>query len=109
MDTKTGDFDPSSFDDHYEVALVDLLKKKQAGVPIRVETAKARPANVVNLMDALRKSLVADKAAVKAAPKKTKKRVPGQTEMLLPITGSAKEKTAKKSQARPAARQRRAG
>ncbi len=31
LDTKKGDFDPTQFEDHFENALVELLKKKQAG------------------------------------------------------------------------------
>jgi non-homologous end joining protein Ku len=31
FDTKAADFDPSTFEDHYETTLVELLKKKQAG------------------------------------------------------------------------------
>ncbi len=34
VSNKSGDFDPSHFEDHYENALVDLLKKKQAGEKI---------------------------------------------------------------------------
>jgi len=31
LDTKAADFDPSKFENHYEVALVNMLEKKQAG------------------------------------------------------------------------------
>src|SRR6201746_438543 len=56
VDQKSGHFDPSKFEDHYEDALQDLLNKKQRGQPIaRVETRST--GNVVNLMDALRASL----------------------------------------------------
>jgi DNA end-binding protein Ku len=56
VDQKSGHFDPSKFEDHYEAALQDLLNKKQNGQPIaRVETRST--GNVVNLMDALRASL----------------------------------------------------
>jgi DNA end-binding protein Ku len=56
VDQKSGHFDPSKFEDHYEAALQDLLNKKQKGQPIaRVETRST--GNVVNLMDALRASL----------------------------------------------------
>src|SRR5204863_144586 len=34
VDTKSGHFDPSQFEDRYENALIDLLKKKQAGEKI---------------------------------------------------------------------------
>jgi DNA end-binding protein Ku len=56
VDQKSGHFDPSKFEDHYEAALQDLLNKKQSGQPIaRAETRAT--GNVVNLMDALRASL----------------------------------------------------
>jgi DNA end-binding protein Ku len=56
VEQKSGHFDPSKFEDHYEAALQDLLNKKQKGQPIaRVETRST--GNVVNLMDALRASL----------------------------------------------------
>jgi DNA end-binding protein Ku len=56
--TKEGHFDPSKFDDCYEDALKDLLKKKQEGKPIE-RPERREPTNVVNLMDALRRSLEA--------------------------------------------------
>ena len=56
IDTKAGSFDPSEFTDHYEVAVVEMLKKKQAGMPVSKEAPAARPGKVINLMDALRKS-----------------------------------------------------
>ena len=52
---KEGHFDPDKFDDRYEDALKDLLKKKQEGKPIE----RPEPTNVVNLMDALRRSVEA--------------------------------------------------
>ena len=35
VDTKTGDFEPSKFEDQYESALKELLKKKQQWLPSR--------------------------------------------------------------------------
>ena len=56
VETKAGHFAPEEFEDHYEDALKELLKKKQAGV--HIETPKERaPAKVINLMDALRRSV----------------------------------------------------
>jgi len=53
VNTKSGHFDPAQFEDRYENALVDLLKKKEAGE--KIEPVEAGPApRVVNLMDALR-------------------------------------------------------
>ena len=104
VEQKAGNFDPDKFEDHYETALVDLINKKRAGKPI---TPKERPRgeNVVDLMDALRKSIGGDRAAPpapKKPAKKAKKATPGQKEMLMPIAGKkpAKEAVAKKPAAR---------
>jgi len=60
VQTKSGHFDPAQFEDRYENALIDLLKKKEAGE--KIEPAKEGPApQVVNLMDALRASIDAEK------------------------------------------------
>ena len=60
VQTKSGHFDPAQFEDRYENALIDLLKKKEAGE--KIEPAKEGPTpQVVNLMDALRASIDAEK------------------------------------------------
>ena len=56
---KEGHFDPDKFDDRYEDALKELLKMKQEGKPIE----RPEPTNVVNLMDALRRSVEASGGA----------------------------------------------
>ena len=58
VETKAGHFDPSKFDDRYEDALKDLLKRKQEGKPIE-RPERREPTNVVNLMEALRRSVEA--------------------------------------------------
>jgi DNA end-binding protein Ku len=60
VNTKSGHFDPSLFQDRYENALIDLLKKKEAGETIEPLREVAAP-RVVNLMDALRASIDAEK------------------------------------------------
>ena len=56
VETKSGHFEPEKFEDQYEDALKELLKKKQAGE--KIEAPKERtPAKVINLMDALRRSV----------------------------------------------------
>lgn len=55
LKTKRGHFDPSTFSDRYEDALKALIKAKQAGKP--APAAPERPSNVINLMDALRRSV----------------------------------------------------
>ena len=54
--SKAGHFKPEKFEDQYEDALKELLKKKQSGQ--KIEAPKDRePSKVVNLMDALRRSV----------------------------------------------------
>jgi DNA end-binding protein Ku len=117
LDTKTADFDPSAFKDRYEEAIVDLLKHKQAGMPAAPARSEPAPRNVISLMDALRRSISQNgkpAASAKAKVKKGKKRIEGQREMLLPISGKkdgkepARKETEKKP-ARPTAKQRKAG
>jgi DNA end-binding protein Ku len=56
VDTKKAHFAPERFEDRYEEALKDLLKKKQSGE--KIEAPRERePSKVVNLMDALRRSV----------------------------------------------------
>jgi DNA end-binding protein Ku len=63
IDRKTGAFDVSRYEDRYENALIDLVKAKQGGRAIQAAETP-RPANVINLMDALRRSVASDKAEV---------------------------------------------
>jgi DNA end-binding protein Ku len=111
VNQKAGRFDPEKFEDHYETALVDLINSKRAGKPI---TPKERPRgeNVVDLMEALRRSVGgagAEKAPKKSA-KKPRKAASGQKEMLMAIAGKGegKAKPAAKETKRPT-RQRKAG
>ncbi len=62
VETKTAEFDPKKFQDQYEDAIKELLKKKQHGEKIEVPTQR-KPANVVNLMEALRRSIEAEGGA----------------------------------------------
>ena len=57
IDKMTGEFEPEKFEDRYESAMIELIRSKQAGLPAPKEKPAARPANVVNLMDALRRSI----------------------------------------------------
>jgi DNA end-binding protein Ku len=76
------------------------------------EKGAEAPRNVINLMDALRRSVASGKGkapAQKVAPKaaagkKGKKRAEGQREMLLPISG--KKKDLARESAKPAARRK---
>jgi DNA end-binding protein Ku len=85
-----------------------MLKKKQAGMTVPKGKASEQPRNVINLMDALRKSVASDKISRPQA-KKGKKRIDGQREMLLPIPGKKAKEAATKPGARPSMRQRKTG
>ena len=107
LQTKAGDFDPSQFKDHHEEAVVELIRKKQANIPVKKEKDQPAPRNVINLMDALRRSIQVAEAAP-TQPKKAKKRVEGQKEMLLSIEGKQAPREAARSlrgQARSSGRQ----
>src|SRR6266849_9130192 len=102
LETKSGDFDPSQFKDHYEEALVEFLRKKQAHIPVEKSREEfVAPPNVISLMDALRRS-VQGAGQAPAASKKSRKRIEGQKEMLLPIEGkqAAREQSKKAKPAR---------
>jgi DNA end-binding protein Ku len=62
---KEGHFEPNKFEDQYEDALKELLKKKQEGKPIE-RPERPKPTNVVNLMEALRRSVEAGGSGGKA-------------------------------------------
>jgi len=55
---KKAHFEPEKFEDHYEEALSELIKAKRQGKAIP-HKPRARGENVVDLMDALKKSLEA--------------------------------------------------
>ena len=60
VETKSGHFKPEKFEDHYEDALKELLKKKQSGEKIQAPRQR-EPAKVISLMDALRRSVDAER------------------------------------------------
>jgi DNA end-binding protein Ku len=100
---KTATFEPEKFEDHYEEALAELINQKRSGKTI---AAKPRPKgdNVVDLMDALKKSISNERAAPTAAKgKKPRKAAAGQKEMLLPISGKRAAKAEAKKADKPAA------
>src|SRR5438132_613549 len=57
LHSKVTDLEPSQCVDHDEEGVVEILKKKQSGMPVSRELAAPPPKNVVNLMDALRRSI----------------------------------------------------
>ena len=79
---------------HYEEALTELINAKRQGKTIGPKP-RPRGENVVDLMDALKKSIASE---APAKGKKPRKAAAGQKEMLLPIEG---KKAAEKKVAKP--------
>lgn len=106
IEGKVADFEPESFVDRYEVALLEMLKKKQAGAPV-AKSAEKQGGYVQkgNVYELLKQSLMREKPITKKP--KSKKATPGQREMLLPIKGS-KQPEARKA-TKPTGKQRKAG
>ena len=100
VERKSGAFEPEKFEDHYESALIDLINRKRSGVQTPAKAAPKSAGNVINLMDALKRSLANERQtpAPAAKGKKPKKRMEGQREMLLPISGKRAAKEEAKTQ-----------
>jgi len=117
VEKKSGAFEPGKFEDHYESALIDLINKKRSGVRPTAKSTPKTGGNVINLMDALKRSLASEQPSAppaRAKGKKPRKAAAGQREMLLPISGSgkraAKEEPKKTEKpARAPARSKKAG
>jgi DNA end-binding protein Ku len=131
VEQKSGSFEPEEFEDRYESALIELINQKRSGTKIAAKAAPRTGGNVINLMDALKRSLASETQSAPAAAretakgkgKKPKKAVSGQREMLLPISGGGKRaaketvketvkeapKKAEKPVRAPAARSKKAG
>ena len=116
---KTRPFDPSRFVDHYQAAVRELIDKKLEG-KLPPQEPERRPAQVINLMEALKRSLAeeeksapeaprraagraaAAKAPAEEAPRKRKAAVPnGQRSLLLPVQGG-RARTPRPAEAAPA-------
>jgi DNA end-binding protein Ku len=89
IDKKKGKFDPAKFDDRYEDALLALIKSKQSGKKPPIAAPAEPPSNVVNLFDALRKSLASEGGTL---PKSTRASAKGKS-------STAHEKPVKKAAA----------
>ncbi|MDC7786134.1 Ku protein [Rhodoplanes sp. TEM] len=93
IDTMKGEFRPDEFEDRYETALRELIARKENGEAAR-PTRQKTPSKVVNLMDALRRSVEAQDGAGPGHPRK-------------PVGRGAA--TAKKARGGTSQRRRRAG
>ena len=107
IETKSGHFEPDAFEDHYESALRELIEKKSKGIKIEAPK-RGEPSKVINLMDALRKSIRSEQANGRkpAKAKRGKKRIEGQREMLFSIAGKKPAKEAARKSARASGRRK---
>jgi DNA end-binding protein Ku len=55
--------------DHYDTALRELINKKKHGGKIE-KPKKRKPAEVINLMDALRRSVTANRGEARSPPRR---------------------------------------
>ena len=76
VESKAADFDPSELVDHYEVAVVEMLKEKQAGKTIRKEAARPPAPRGGNVIDLLKRSIEMEtkKPRTKAPASRTRTR-----------------------------------
>ena len=74
LETKTADFDPALLEDRYRTVLIEVLRTKQADLPRVPDEQPATPENVVSLMDALKRSLAAERASPAATAMTTARR-----------------------------------
>ena len=74
MEQLEGRFDPDEFKDRYEESLRELIRMKEIGKEPEIVAPPADTTNVIDLMDALKRSLgkkaPATSAIAKSAPKK---------------------------------------
>ena len=93
---RTEKFDPSRFRDRYQEALRELIEAKMKGLPINPREIST-PAPVIDLMAALKSSLVQAPPTTKgASTNKGAKATPDrrQRALLLPAAGGGKKKEA---------------
>jgi DNA end-binding protein Ku len=97
----SGHFEPDSFTDRYEEAVVAMLQAKQAGQTFAVPEVP-EPSNVVDIMDALKKSLQAAEAGNLRRPRAASRK-PAETAEAAPKPAARKTAT-RQAPSRKAAR-----
>ena len=75
IEQKSGAFDPSEFRDRYQEAVIEMVKAKVKGQEPVLAKAPER-GKVINLMDALKRSLAEAKPAAESKPRKPPAKAP---------------------------------
>jgi DNA end-binding protein Ku len=68
MQAKMVDFDPAILEDRYRTALVEILRTKKREMPLAEGPVQPPSQNVINLMDALRRSMDSERPAIAKPP-----------------------------------------
>jgi DNA end-binding protein Ku len=88
---RAGHFDPSTLRDRYQEALRDLIDKKSEGPPAKAAPSARTESAVVDLMAALKQSMVKEGGPA-AKPRRKPAGDRRQPSMLLPVSGSGRTK-----------------
>jgi DNA end-binding protein Ku len=99
---KTRPFDPGRFVDHYQTAVRELIDEKLAG-NLPAKAPERRPAQVINLMEALKRSLAEEEGAQAAPPRRAARQPAAEPEQAVAVLPQQGRTTAETSRRRKAA------